>query len=89
MSLANPTPKQTFRSIEGRVKRHADLIAKPALREALETAMLEYCRRQAATPDPGTGERIKGAHDFVSVFLGLAEEETSDRHYDPDNLQRE
>lgn len=86
MNTFNPSPKTVFQSSEQRVRKHAALISRSEFRDALDTAMLEYCRQESAAPDTGTGERIRGAHAFVSVFLGLAELRTTTTRTDPDNL---
>lgn len=86
MNAFNPTPKQVFQASEGRIKKHASLISRPEFRDGLDTAMLEYCRQESATPDAGTGDRIRGAHAFVSVFLNLAMIPSPITRTDPDNL---
>lgn len=86
MSSPNPTPKQVFQSSESRVKKHANLIARPEFRDAVDTAMLELCRQETMDPDVDTGQRLRGAHAFMSVFLGLAEIRTAPVRNDPDNL---
>lgn len=87
----NPTPKEAFLADAAQAKRHADLVARPELRRALEVALLEHQRRAtnalASAPDPAAAAwRLAGAQEFVAIFLGLADLTAPAPRRDPDNL---
>lgn len=81
------TTRIQFQSDQGAAKAHAELIARADFRTALDVAMLEYVRQQSALAgDAARGDRIQGAHEFVSVFLSLAKLSSSPTRRDLDNL---
>lgn len=81
------TTKAQFQADKGAIKAHASLIARVEFRAALDVAMLEYVRQQSVLADePARGDRIQGAHEFVSVFLGLGNLTAKPTRRDSDNL---
>lgn len=93
MTTNNPSPKQVFQSDSARVKKHADLIARPELREALDVALRQYLRQcstvscEAHTPEAASfAWRLAGAQELVNIFYGLADITTPSVRRDPDNL---
>lgn len=86
------SPKQTFLQNQGAAKAHANLIAKPEFRSALDVAMLEFTRdaiKATADNPAAVAHRLEGAHQFVRTFLELSERVTITKTRDPDNLMRE
>lgn len=76
----NPTPKAEFLQNTAYVKNHAQLVEDERLRYSITVALQEMQRRSAAGTTPGDFNacaashlRILGAHDFVDIWLNLAE----------------
>lgn len=76
----NTTPKADFLKDPVAVANHHKLVENLTLRKHMEIALLEMQRRAAAGTDTtnfnfcaASHLRILGAHDFIEVFLNLAE----------------
>lgn len=93
MNTSNPTPRDEFQSDSSRIKKHADLIARADLREAVKVSLLEYQRRlsnrSASAPTPEAASfawRMAGAQDFVNIFYALSDLTPTRTRSDSDNL---
>jgi hypothetical protein len=88
----NPSPQSEFAKNPQLVKNHHDLVEKPNLRLSIETALLEYQRRQSNNTVTDIGScavgylRLQGAQQFVDLFYNLAESTTKERAADVVNL---
>lgn len=75
----NPTPKSEFIKSPDRIAEHRSIVQNESLRRGVEVAMAELQRRLADASPPEMGPcaaahlRALGAHDFVEVFMNLAE----------------
>lgn len=79
----NPRPQDAYRSNSQLTKNHHALVEQEPLRIAIDTALLEYQRKQTEMAAPDLGGcaacflRIQGAQEFVGLLLNLAETPTS------------
>lgn len=86
------TPKADLLKSEGRIKEHHKLVENEFLRDHLQTALLEYSKRQVALSAPDLGGcaachlRLQGATEFVDLFLNLAEVASATARTDTTNL---
>lgn len=88
----NPQPKILFQGNADRVKAHRALIDNPNLADSLQSALLQYQRELAekVTPDLGSCAachlKSQGAHEFIELFLNLAEQRELVTRPDTTNL---
>lgn len=89
----NPSPKSELLTNPEFIKHHHALVENSILRDHINVAMLEMTRRICdKAPADNIGAcaaghlRMLGAHDFVSLFMNLAESESPERAKVSDNL---
>lgn len=88
----NPSPKSEFIKNPEKLKRHHEIVQNPDVREHIAIALQEVTRRLADGAPPEMGAcaashlRCLGAHDFVEVFLNLAETPSQEAKKDITNL---
>lgn len=68
----NLNTRQRFQETPA-AKEHLDRVVEPGFRAAVEAALLEYQLMMTAGSDPSNFYRIKGAQEFVTVLMNIAE----------------
>ena len=66
------SPKETFISNVARSDAHAELCMRPDFKIAVEYAWAEFAWRQEPT-DPTVCVQLKGAREFLKIFLNLGD----------------
>lgn len=73
-------------------QEHANLVSRSDFRTALDIAMLEYSEQLAGalteTPE-AQAYKLRGAHEFVRVLLGLSRMPSKAPRTDHDNLPKD
>lgn len=76
--VINPTPKQQFMASSRKVSAHRNTMQMEPIQEGLNMAMLQYQLLLATSTQDSNGAaaamfKIKGALEFIDVFLKLGE----------------
>lgn len=89
----NPSPKAEFLKSEDNCKAHRQMVENESLRHSLEVALFEMQRRAAQYTEStnfnacaASHLRLLGAHDFIDIFLNLAEQPVAAQRTNADNL---
>lgn len=75
----NPSPKDEFLQAAHNIDKHKKLVTDDDLRNGLSYALREYCRRISSSNPQDLGSaamqfmKVKGAEEFLDVFLNLSE----------------
>jgi hypothetical protein len=83
------SPKGRFLTNPTRVAEHRHIIVQPTFLDAIDAAMLQYANSMddRVVPDVTSGVLLKGAREFVKVFMSLTEQPTMTPRKDVDNLK--
>jgi len=83
------SPKGRFNTSPDRAKGHAHIIVQPQFLDAIDAALLQYGYNldAKATADVTSGVLLRGAREFIQVFLSLTDKPTVVPRKDHDNLQ--
>ncbi len=82
------SPKGRFLTNPTRAAEHRHIIVQPAFLDAVDAAMLQYANSMddRVIPDVTSGVLLKGAREFLKVFMSLTEQATITPRKDRDNL---
>lgn len=78
------SPRDTFRSTPGNVKKLQDVVDSHIFREAAVVASMQQVERQSAKPEPGVDAiqhaaqnhwKLQGAREYLGILLGLCDPE--------------